>query len=241
MSLYSTLPSAPTGAEGFLRSLPLFAKLDPEQIEQIAARVQRREFAPGVTLFHQDMPGTMLYMVETGSVRVMSIGRTGQELTFNVFGAGEIFGELSILDNQHRSASAITLAPTVVWLLSKSDLEEFMNKFPSVNQAMIQILVKRVRTTALRLEAMTFQDILGRLAYELLSLAERSGQPGKEGIAISFPLSQVELATMVGATRESLNKAVSTLRERKLINVHGTQWFIINPEGLQRILYERGR
>jgi CRP/FNR family cyclic AMP-dependent transcriptional regulator len=241
MSLYSNLPSAPAGAENFLRSLPLFAELDPEQIEQIAARVQRREFAVGVTLFHQDMPGTMLYMVETGSVRVISFGRTGQELTFNVFGAGEIFGELSILDDQDRSASAITLAPTVVWLLSKSDLKEFMSKFPSVNQAMIQVLVERVRTTALRLEAMTFQDVLGRLAFELLSLAERSGQPSKEGTEISIPLTQVELATMVGASRESLNKAVSILRDRNLITVKGTQWFILDHEGMQRILYERGR
>lgn len=241
MSLYSNIPSAPAGAEDFLRSLPLFAELDQEQIEQVAARVQRREFAPGVTLFHQDMPGTMLYMVELGSVRVISIGRTGQELTLNVIGADEIFGELSILDNQQRSATAITLAPTVVWLLSQSDLKEFMHKFPSVNQAMIQILVKRVRATAQRLEAMTFQDVLGRLSYELLSLAERSGQPSQSGIEISIPLTQVELATMVGATRESVNKAVSILRERKLIDMDGTRWFILDPAGMQNILYERGR
>ena len=241
MSLYSNIPSAPAGAEDFLRSLPLFAELDQEQIEQVAARVQRREFAPGVTLFHQDMPGTMLYMVELGSVRVISIGRTGQELTLNVIGADEIFGELSILDNQQRSATAITLAPTVVWLLSQSDLKEFMRKFPSVNQAMIQILVKRVRATAQRLEAMTFQDVLGRLSYELLSLAERSGQPSQSGIEISIPLTQVELATMVGATRESVNKAVSILRERKLIDMDGTRWFILDPAGMQNILYERGR
>jgi CRP-like cAMP-binding protein len=241
MSLYSNIPSAPAGAEDFLRSLPLFAELDQEQIEQVAARVQRREFAPGVTLFHQDMPGTMLYMVESGSVRVISIGRTGQELTLNVIGTGEIFGELSILDNQQRSATAITLAPTVVWLLSQSDLKEFMRKFPSVNQAMIQILVKRVRATAQRLEAMTFQDVLGRLSYELLSLAEQSGQPSQSGIEISIPLTQVELATMVGATRESVNKAVSVLRERKLIDMDGNRWFILDPAGVQKILYERGR
>ena len=241
MSLYSNIPSAPAGAEDFLHKLPLFSALDQRQIEQIAARIQRREFAPGVTLFHQDMPGTMLYIVEKGSVRVISIGRTGQELTLNVIGPGEIFGELSILDNQQRSATAITLAPTVVWLLSQSDVKEFMFKFPSVNQAMIQILVQRVRATARRLEAMTFQDVLGRLAHELLSLAERSGQPSEGGIEISIPLTQVELATMVGATRESVNKAVSVLRDRNLVDVDGTRWFILDPAGMRNILYERGR
>jgi CRP-like cAMP-binding protein len=194
-----------------------------------------------VTLFHQDMPGSMMYMIETGSVRMISIGRTGQELTLNVLGPGEIFGELSILDGQQRSATALTLAPTEVWLLSQADLREFMREYPSVNQAMIQILVERVRATARRLEAMTFQDVLGRLAFELLSLADRSGKPCEQGIEITIPLTQVDLATMVGATRESVNKAVSILRTQELVDMDGTRWFIQNPEGMQKILHERGR
>lgn len=241
MSLYSNIPSAPPGGQEFLTGLTLFADLEAEQLEQIAQRVLRRTFALGVTLFHQDMPGTMMYMIETGSVRVISIGRSGQELTLNVLGPGEIFGELSILDGQLRSATAITLVPTVVWLLSQADLNEFMSKYPPVNQAMIQILVERVRATARRLEAMTFQDVLGRLAFELLSLADRSGQPSEQGIEITIPLTQVDLATMVGATRESVNKAVSVLRSKELIVVDGTRWLLQDPAGIQQILYERGR
>lgn len=241
MSLYSNIPSAPPGAQEFLSSLPLFGDLDEDQLEQVAQRVHQRTFALGVTLFHQDMPGTMMYMIESGSVRVISIGRTGQELTLNVLGPGEIFGELSILDGQQRSATAITMAPAVVWLLSQVDLKEFMSEYPPVNQAMMQILVERVRATARRLEAMTFQDVLGRLAFELLSLAERSGQPCEQGIEITIPLTQVDLASMVGATRESVNKAVSVLRSKELIDVDGTRWFLQDQAGMQQILYERGR
>ena len=240
MSLYSNIPSAPPGAQEFLSTLPLFADLDQDQLELIATRVHRRAFAPGVTLFHQDMPGVTMYMIESGSVRVISIGLTGQELTLNVLGPGEVFGELSILDGQQRSATAVTLTPTVVWLLAQSDLKEFMVNYPSINQAMIQILVRRVRATARRLEAMIFQDVLGRLAYELLSLAERSGQPSEEGITITIPLTQVDLATMVGATRESVNKSVSILRSQNLIDVDGTRWFIKDITRMQQIL-QRGR
>ena len=241
MSLYSNIPSTPAGAEEFLRSLPLFSALDQEQISEVAAHTHRREFARGVTLFHQDMPGTMMYMIESGSVRVVSIGHTGQELTLNVLGPGDIFGELSILDGEHRSATAITLAPTVVWLLSQADLSRFMNEYSPVNQAMIQLLVDRVRLTARSLEAMTFQDVLGRLAFELLSLADRSGKPSEQGIEITIPLTQVDLATMVGATRESVNKSVSILRTRGLIDFDGTCWIVQDSDGLQQILYERGR
>jgi CRP-like cAMP-binding protein len=241
MSLYSNIPNAPPGAQEFLSSLTLFAGLAPQQLEQIATRIQRRTFALGVTLFHQDMPGTMMYMLESGSVRVISIGRTGQELTLNVLGPGEIFGELSILDGEQRSATAITLAPTVLWLLSQIDLTKIMNEYPPVNQAMVQLLVDRVRATARRLEAMTFQDVLGRLAFELLSLADRSGIPAEQGTEITIPLTQVDLATMVGATRESVNKGVSILRTQGLIDFDGNRWFIQDPDGLQQILYERGR
>ena len=241
MSLYSNIPSAPPGAMDFLRTQSLFVDLNEEQLEQISMRIQRRTFAPGVTLFHQDMPGTMMYMIESGSVRVISIGLTGQELTLNVLGPGEIFGELSILDGEQRSATALTLDNTVVWLVSQSDLKEFMREYPTVNQAMIQILVERVRATARRLEAMTFQDVLGRLSYELLSLAERSGVPCEEGIEITIPLTQVDLATMVGATRESVNKAVSVLRDQKVVEVDGTRWIILDPKGIQQILHDRGR
>jgi CRP-like cAMP-binding protein len=241
MSLYSNIPKTPPDSQDFLSRLTLFADLDQKQLNQIAMRVQPRKFAMGVALFHQDMPGTMMYMIETGSVRVVSIGRTGQELTLNVFGPGEIFGELSILDGQPRSASAITLAPTVVWLLSQVDLKDLMREYPTINQAMIQLLVDRVRITARRLEAMTFQDVLGRLTYELLSLAERSGVPGEQGIEITIPLTQVDLAAIVGATRESVNKGVSILRTQELIDFDGTRWFIKDPTGMQQILYEQGR
>jgi CRP/FNR family cyclic AMP-dependent transcriptional regulator len=88
---------------------------------------------------------------------------------------------------------------------------------------------------------MTFQDVLGRLAFELLSLAERSGKPCEQGMEITIPLTQVDLATMVGATRESVNKSVSVLRTRNLIEFDGTSWYLQDPAGLQKILYERGR
>ena len=88
---------------------------------------------------------------------------------------------------------------------------------------------------------MTFQDVLGRLAFELLSLAERSGNTSEQGIEITIPLTQVDLATMVGATRESVNKAVSILRTRNLVDFDGSSWVILDTSGMQQILYERGR
>jgi CRP-like cAMP-binding protein len=241
MSLYSNIPEAPQDAAAFLESLPLFAELDQDQLSQVAGRMKRRSFAPGVTLYHQDMPGMMLYMIEEGSVRVYSIGRTGQELTLAYFGAGDVFGELSILDSQHHSATAVTLAATVVWLLPRTDLKDLMERYPVIAEAMIQLLVARVRSTTHQLEVITFLDVQGRLAYELLNLAERHGYQSGEVIEIHIPLTQGDLATIVGATRESVNKSMSALRAQNLVQVDGTQLTLLNPAGLRNMVHERGR
>ena len=241
MSYYSNIAEIPPDAASFLESLPLFAGLSEEQLIEVAGRMKRRSFAPGVTLYHQDMPGMMLYMIEEGSVRMFSIGRTGQELTLAIFGVGDIFGELSILDNQHHSATAITLAATVVWLFPRVDLKDLMARYPVIAEAMIQLLVARVRSTTHHVEAMTFQDVQGRLAYELLILAERHGCQSGEVIEIQIPLTQGDLATIVGATRESINKSMTALRSQNLVQIDGTQFTLLNPAGLRNMVHERGR
>ena len=241
MSLYSNILDQPQGVENFLQGLPLFARLDREGLEQIAAHVHRRSFAPGVTLFHQDMPGSMLYIIEQGYVRVFSIGRTGQELTLNICGPGEIFGELSILDNQYHSATAITLSQTVVQLLAKTELARFMERYPQIERAIIQLLVARLRTTTRHTEAMTFQDVQGRLACEILNLGEKHGQLNGNAIKVDIPLTQGDLATMVGATRESVNKALSALRAQNLVDIDNSSLTVLNPSGLRRMIQERGR
>ena len=241
MSLYSKTRDRSPEALDFIPKVSLFSSLKEEQLSEIAKNMQRRMFAPGVVLFHQDMPGVTLYMVEEGWIRIYSLGRTGQEHTLTIIGPGEVFGELSLLDNKLHSASAITLTPTVVWLLHRQYLDDLLKRYSEVNQAMIQILVNRMRTVINHAEAMTFQDVQGRLAYEILLLAERHGKEMGNAIEIDIPLTQTELATMVGATRESVNKALTPLRSGDLIRLDGNLITVVDPDGLRRIVYERGR
>jgi CRP-like cAMP-binding protein len=241
MSLYSATLDLPPGAKTFLQSLPLFKGLTGDEVCKIAERMRRRTFASGVVLFHQDMPGLTLYLIEEGWVRIYSIGQSGQELTHSIFGSGDVFGELSLLDQKHHSATAVTLAPTVVWLLPRADLYDCLERYPSVHRALLQLLVSRIRTVISHSEAMTFQDVQGRLAYELIYLAERHGVQEEGEVIIKIPLTQGDLATMVGASRESVNKALAALRSRDLVRVSGSNFSVGNLDGLRRILFERGR
>jgi CRP-like cAMP-binding protein len=194
-----------------------------------------------MTLFHQDMPGMTLYIIAEGYVRLYSIGQTGQEFTYYIYGPTEIFGELSLMDNGYHAATCITMMPTKIWLLSKDHLFDILQKYPAVNLRLMGIIASRVRSTTRKAEAMAFQDVQGRLAYEILNLEKMNGQRTDEGILIGIPLNQNDLASMVGATRESVNKALSTFRSQNLIKITGTGVLITDEAGLEKLLMERGR
>jgi CRP/FNR family transcriptional regulator/CRP/FNR family cyclic AMP-dependent transcriptional regulator len=239
MSLYSRLDDARRVSTDYLQTIPLFAALSVEQLAEVVPLMYSRSYAPGIILFHQGMPGTTLYLIEEGQVRLYSVSHQGNEHTLSIYGAGDIFGELALLDGLPRSTSAITIKQTAVWLLVKHDLDQLMVRYPVMARSMNRILARRIRATATHVEAIIFQDVIGRLAYELLNLSEQHGRHNGEEVVIDVPLTQADLGAIVGATRESVNKALTMLRQRKLIQVEGVQLTVINPAGLQNLLVER--
>lgn len=241
MNSPSPANSQPPDPLEFLKKIPLFAELDQETLSDISARIQYRTFGNGMTLFHQDMPGMTLYMIAEGYVRLYSMGQTGQEFTYYIYGPMEIFGELSLMDNGYHAASCITLTPIKIWLLSKDQLFDVLKKYPAITIRLLRIIASRVRSTTRKAEAMAFQDVQGRLAYEILDLEKMCGIWTADGISIDIPLNQNDLASMVGATRESVNKALSTFRSKNLIKMSASNIIITDRAGLEKILLERGR
>jgi len=227
-------------ALAFLNKIPLFKGLDQAALVDIACRMQYRTFGLGMTLFHQDMPGMMLYMLAEGHVRLYSIGQSGQEFTYHIYGPMEIFGELSILDDGYHSTTCIVMTPIKTWLLSKDKLLDVLHSYPEINFRLLRILASRTRSTTRKVEAMAFLDVQGRLAYEILNMAGKYGRQTGEGIEITIPLHQNDLASMVGATRESVNKALSYLRSQNMINLSGSCIVMTDQAGLERMLQERG-
>jgi CRP-like cAMP-binding protein len=126
-------------------------------------------------------------------------------------------------------------------MLPFRDFEDLVEKYPSILREINLMLVNRIRNTTHLVEAMTFEDILGRLAYQLLQLTEKYGQPQGEEIYIDIPLTQAELATLVGATREHVNKCIAIMRTQNLIRTDEAGITLVNPAGMRRIIYERGR
>ena len=241
MNSRSPANSQPPVSLEFLRSVPRFTGLETGVLEEIAGLMQYRAFGSGMTLFHQDMPGTTLYLMADGFVRIYAIGQTGQEFTYDIYGPADIFGEQSLLDDGYHSATCVTMTPIRTWLLSKDNLFMLLRKHPDLTLGMLGMIAHRARTATQKSEAMAFQDVQGRLAYEMLSLGARSAKRTEEGILIEVPLTQNDLASMVAATRESVNKALAMLKAQDLIRISGTSIVVVDRARLERIITERGR
>jgi CRP/FNR family cyclic AMP-dependent transcriptional regulator len=220
-----------------LRNVPLFAGLSDQDLDALAGSLGKRTFAKNMIIFHQGSLGQTLYIVESGKVRIFLLSESGQETTLNIYGAGDVFGEFSLLDGLPRSAGAVAMEKTVTLTLSREDFSRHLEACPKMALSIMQLLTLRLRFTTAQAESLAFLDVYGRVAMRLLDLAGRYGTE-KGSIELDLHLTQAELATWVAATRESVNKVLGAFRDQGLIAVEGQTITILDPEGLRkRIMY----
>jgi CRP/FNR family transcriptional regulator/CRP/FNR family cyclic AMP-dependent transcriptional regulator len=220
-----------------LRKVSLFTELSDKELEALAGSLGRRTFAKGMIIFHKGGVGQTLYIIESGRVRIFVLSESGQEITVNIYGPGDVFGEFSLLDGLPRSAGAVAMDKTVTLTLHRDDFLQHLEAYPRIASSVMKVLTTRLRYTTTHAETLSFLDVYGRVAAKLLELADRYGVQ-KEAIEIELHLTQSELATWVAASRESVNKVLGTFREQGLIEMEGQRITILDRDRLERrILY----
>jgi CRP/FNR family transcriptional regulator, cyclic AMP receptor protein len=219
--------------EALLKSVPLFAGLSDQDLSTVSGSLGRRVLAKGVFVYHKGSPGDVLYIVESGRVRSFCISDMGQEISLELYGPGEVFGELSAVDGRPRYSGAVTLEPTVLLTLRRADLARYLESLPSLAHNLLQLVAARARAASQYAEDLAFLDVNGRLAARLLELADRCGVRGI-GAEVSLPFTQAELATWVAASRESVNKALGAFRARGLVQVEEGRITILDRRRLER-------
>ncbi len=200
-----------------LAQVALFAGLDHEGLNELAAAARRRSFRAGEVIFHRDDPGQVLYVIRNGKVKIYITSQEGQEVALAVIGPGDYFGELALLDGQPRSASAVALEPVETFTLQRTDFTRAVMHHPQIALQVLNVLSGRLRQTDAMIEDLLFLDVHGRVAKKLLELAELHGVRTPEGIRIELRLTQGELAAMVGASRESVNKVMGYFTDKRFI------------------------
>jgi CRP/FNR family cyclic AMP-dependent transcriptional regulator len=219
----------------FLKRLPLFVNLSDTELSVLAKEFTVRRFQQGETIFFQGDPGQALYLIEVGRVRIYVQDDSGQETSVIFYSAGDIFGELAAIDGLPRSASAIVADETIVHVLTRERLRAHLLASPQLAYNFMQALAVRVRYSTLQVGNLTLHDVPSRLARKLLELAQGYGRVTSDGVKIDMTLTQSDLASLIGATRESTNKALGHLKRGGVIHMEQNQITIIDPDALREM------
>jgi len=203
----------------FLRPLRLFDGLDDRALLDLTGNLQRRVLHSGDVIFHQGDSGAACYLIQEGRVRIFVLDEDGHELSVRVIGPGEIIGEMALFDDSPRSASAVAMTETRFLILQQRVLQQCIHEHPHFAISLLQTLSRRLRQSndqAGRLASMTVEE---RLLRQIRAFAKTTGKPMRGSVRITMPLTQSELASLVGTSRESVNRALANLRKQGKLRV----------------------
>jgi CRP/FNR family transcriptional regulator len=217
-----------------LASVPLFAALDGETAELLAAALTTRAVVRGHVVFEEGDPGDRLFIVLDGKTKISRAAADGRENLLAVLGPGEMFGELSLFDPGPRTATASAVTDSTLASLDHDDLRPLLLDQPGVAVQLLRALAQRLRRTNEAMADLVFSDVPGRVAKALLDLAERFGDEEGEGVRVRHDLTQEELAQLVGASRETVNKALSEFANRNWLRLDGRSVLLLDRERLAR-------
>ena len=217
-----------------VRRAPLFAALDSDDAEALLTQMSPVRMERGDILFREGESGDSLYVIGEGKIKLGRSSSDGRENLVAILGPGEMFGELSLFDPGPRTMTATAVAETQLMGLGNDSLTGLLTGRPEVAKALLGALAKRLRRTNEHLADLVFTDVPGRVAKALLDLAGRFGRQTDAGLLVAHDLTQEELAQLVGASRETVNKALADFATRGWLRLEARAVLILDLERLQR-------
>ena len=219
-----------------LAQSPLLRGLSDDDLHHVAALAHQRTYRRGEVVFHQGDAGDALHIVQKGRLKVFVYGEAGSESVLSIVSAGECFGELALLDGEPRSATVQTLEPAETIAVRRDDFLALLHTHPATMDRLLVALTAKIRQLTDTVSDLAFLDLEGRLGKKLLELAAQHGTNAADdgSVEIQLPLTQEDLAAMVGAARASVNKLLGWYEDRRLITRRGRHIVLLEPERLRQ-------
>ena len=208
--------------------------LGPGDIETLTAWGHPRRYARNATIFHEGEDAAHVVIVRSGRVKISSFTRDGKEIVLAVRGPGELLGEISAIDGEPRSASASALEQVEALAVPVEDFRTFLITRPRIAFSLLQTLTGKLRDADRKRVEFGAYDTVGRVSRRLVEMADRFGEEQGDGVRITLPLSQQELAGWTGSSREAVSKALHLLRERGFIETARRGITVLDLPALQR-------
>ena len=212
----------------------LFQGLPADAAERLCAVAERRDVLRGDVIFRQGEPGASMYVILHGKVRMTRPADPGRDNLLTLLGPGDLFGELTLFDPAPRKATATAITDVAIAEFTASAMKEWLAAEPEAAWHFLRLLARRLRRVNDTLENLLFSDVPRRVARTLLDMAERFGDPVPDGVRVHHDLTQEQLAQHIGASRESVNKALSELAARSIVRLEQRTVVILDIDRLKR-------
>jgi CRP/FNR family cyclic AMP-dependent transcriptional regulator len=222
-----------------VRRVPLFANLEDDDAAKIASIAHAKTYPKDHLLFERGEEGSEFLVVTQGRLKVIFLHEDGRELTLTILGPYQSLGEVSLLDNAPRSASAVALSDLRVLSINKRDFRTLLESNPSICISLLTAMSRRLRELTEDTAGLIFMDVYQRLARKLLNLSQTLGVNTEHGREIPQRLTHQELANMVGATRETVTKALNDMEARGIISFNKKQVVILDERELDACTLRR--
>jgi CRP-like cAMP-binding protein len=215
-----------------LRSHPLFGQLGTDALNRLASYAHTKAVKAGAMIFEKGNPGTSLFAVLRGTVRISNQSADGKDAVLNMIPAGGIFGEIALLDGRPRTADALAVSDCELMQIDRRDFIPLVTEHPEIALKLIEILCGRIRHTSAQVEDITFLDLPGRLAKTLLWLSSQSDSAQARKISIT----QREIGQIIGMSRESTNKQLREWEEKNWVKLERGGVVVLDPRPLAEIV-----
>jgi CRP/FNR family cyclic AMP-dependent transcriptional regulator len=215
-----------------LRNDPLFGQLGADTLTRLASYAHSKSVGAGTRIFEKGDPGTSLFAVLRGTVKISNQSADGKDAVLNMISAGGIFGEIALLDGQPRTADAFAVSDCELMQIDRRDFVPLVTQSPDIALKLIEILCGRIRRTSEQVEDMTFLDLPGRLAKTLLWLSAQPGSPPPRKVSIT----QREIGQIIGMSRESTNKQLREWEDKKWVRLERGGVVILDPRPLTELV-----
>ena len=217
-----------------IRKAPLFTALDDAASASLLANMVSVKISKGTILFAEGDGGDQLYVIAEGKLKLGTSSGDGRENLLSILGPGEMFGELSLFDPGPRTSTATAVTDAKLLSLGQEKLLPWLAENPKVSLQLLASLAQRLRRTNEAVGDLVFSDVPGRVAKALIDLGERFGKKTDEGLFVHHDLTQEELAQLVGASRETVNKALADFAGRNWLKLDGRAVLITDFERLSK-------
>ncbi|OBG89505.1 Crp/Fnr family transcriptional regulator [Mycobacterium sp. NS-7484] len=212
----------------------IFQGVSPDAVAALVRQLEPVTFRRGEVVFAEGEPGETLYIITAGKVKIGRKSADGRDSLITLMGPSDMFGELAIFDPGPRTSTVTALTEVKAVVMSRVVLRSWIADRPEIAEQLLRVLARRLRRTNDNLSDLIFTDVPGRVAKQLLYLAQRFGSRDGTALRVDHELTQEEIAQLVGSSRETVNKALSDFAQRGWIRVQGRSILIDNAERLAK-------